>query len=77
MARKRVVVIDAYNVIKVFRKLGVSFEEIAALGCRIEGEPELKVTPALLAVWYEEETKEREQGVPPISVKVAGPDEKK
>ena len=35
MADKRVLVIDAYNVIKVFRKLGVSFEEIAALGCHV------------------------------------------
>lgn len=76
MAGKRVLVIDSYNVIKVFRKLGVSFEEIAALGCRIEGEPELKLTPALLAVWYEAEVEEREKGLP-ASGKVAGPDGKK
>jgi hypothetical protein len=65
MASKRVLVIDAYNVIKVFRKLGVSFEEITALGCRIDGEPGLSVTPDLLAVWYEEEKEEREKGIPP------------
>ena len=58
MTRK--LVIDAYNVIKVFRELGVSYEEIAALGCHIESEPALKVTPALVAVWYEEEKEERE-----------------
>jgi hypothetical protein len=62
MAQKRKLVIDAYNVIKVFRELDVSFEEIAALGCRIQGEPQVSVTPALLAVWFEEEKKEREAG---------------
>jgi hypothetical protein len=51
MARKRELIIDAYNVIKVFRQLGVSFEEICSLGCSINGEPELKLTPALIAVW--------------------------
>jgi hypothetical protein len=61
MAGKRVLVIDAYNVIKVLREVGVSFEEIAALGCRIEGEPALKATAALVAVWYEEEKEEREK----------------
>ncbi len=60
MSRKRELVIDTYNVIKVFRQLGVSFEEIAALGCRVEGEPALKVTPALVAVWYEEEKADNE-----------------
>ena len=40
MGRKRELVIDAYNVIKILRELDVSFEEIAALGCHIEGEPE-------------------------------------
>jgi hypothetical protein len=39
MARKRELVIDGYNVIKVLRDFDVSFEEIAALGCHIEGEP--------------------------------------
>ena len=38
----------------------VSFEETAALGCRIEGEPDLKLTPALILLWYEE-AKEAEQ----------------
>ena len=75
MASKRVLVIDAYNVMKVFREFGVSFDEIAALGCRIEGEPELKLTPALLSVWYEEEKEEREKGL--SSGKKAGPDGKK
>lgn len=60
MGRKRELLIDAFNVIRVFRELGVSFEEIANLGCRIDGEPELKLTPALIAVWYEEEKSERE-----------------
>lgn len=46
--------VDAYNVIKVLRELGVSFEEIAALGCHVEGEPGLKLTPELIAAWYEE-----------------------
>ncbi len=41
----------------------MSFEEIAALGCHIEGEPELNVTPALVTVWFEEETEEREAGI--------------
>ena len=35
-------------------------EEIAGLGWRVEGEPDLKPTPALIAVWYEEEKNERE-----------------
>ena len=48
MARKRELVIDAYNVIKVFRQLGVSFEDICSLGCSIDGEPELKLTPRSL-----------------------------
>ena len=54
MSKKRVLAIDAYNVIKVLRELGVSFEEIAALGCHVEGEPGLKMTPELIAAWYEE-----------------------
>ena len=56
----RKLVIDAYNVIKVFHELGVSYEEIAALGCHIEGEPEKKLRPELIAVWFDEETRERE-----------------
>ena len=32
MVGKRVLVVDAYNVIKVFRQLGVSFEEAAPSG---------------------------------------------
>ena len=54
----RSLVLDGYNVIKVLRGLDVSFEEIAALGCHIDGEPERKLTPQLIALWYEEETKD-------------------
>lgn len=55
MSKMRVLVVDAYNVIKVLRELGVSFEEIAALGCHIEGNPgHQKMTPELIAAWYEE-----------------------
>jgi hypothetical protein len=64
MARKRELVIDAYNVIKVFRQLGVSFEDICSFGCSITGEPEQKLTPALIAVWYEEEKEVREASTP-------------
>lgn len=64
MSRRRVLAIDAYNVIKAFRELGVSFEEIAALGCRIDGEPGLNLTPALIAAWYEAEKEERKAGMP-------------
>ena len=42
------------QVIKVLRELGVSFEEIAGLGCHVEGEPGQKMTPELIAAWYEE-----------------------
>ena len=63
MANTRVLVIEAYNVIKVLRGLGVSFEEIAALGCHIEGEAGRNVTPELIAVWFEEEKQEREATV--------------
>jgi hypothetical protein len=55
MSKKRVIVVDAYNVIKMLRELGVSFEEIATLGCHIEGEHHQKMTPELIATWYEEE----------------------
>jgi len=41
---KRILVVDAYNVIKVFRDLDVSFEEIAALGRGVLG-------PAPKAQW--------------------------
>ena len=54
MPKKRVLVIDGYNVIKVLRELGVPFEEIAALGCHLDGEPSQKMTPELIAAWYEE-----------------------
>jgi hypothetical protein len=57
---KRVLVVDGCNVIKVLRELDVSFEEIAALGCHMEGEPERKLRPELIAVWFEEERIERE-----------------
>jgi hypothetical protein len=58
--RKRELVVDGYNVIKVLRELEVSFEEIAALGSHIEEEPRRKLTPELIAVWFEEEKRERE-----------------
>jgi hypothetical protein len=61
MPRKRVLAVDAYNVIDIFRKLGLSFEEIAALGFQIEGEPERKLTPELISVWYEEEKRDARQ----------------
>ena len=35
-------------------------QEIAGLGCHVVGEPELKLRPELIAVWYEEEGRERE-----------------
>ena len=60
MPNKRELVIDGYNVIKVLRDLDVSFEEIAALGCHIEDEPEKKLRPELIAVWFEEEKRERD-----------------
>jgi hypothetical protein len=44
MSKKRVLVVNAYNVIKVLRELGVSFKEIATVGCHVEGEPGLKLT---------------------------------
>jgi hypothetical protein len=56
---KRALAVDAYHVIEIFRKLGLSFEEIAALGFHLEDEPDRKLTPALIAVWYEEEKRER------------------
>jgi len=57
---KRSRVLDGYNVIKGLRDLDVSFEEIAALGCHVEGEPGRRLTPELIAVWFEEEKAERE-----------------
>jgi hypothetical protein len=60
MAKKRVLVVDGYNVIKILRDFDVSFEEIAGLGCHIEGQPDRKLRPELIAVWFEEETRERE-----------------
>ena len=72
MAGKRVLVVDGYNVIKILRDFDVSFEEIAALGCHIEGESELKLTPALIAVWYEEEKKSGK----PAHLKGQSPDRK-
>ena len=56
---KRILAVDAYNVIEIFRKLELSFEEIAALGFHLEDEPDRKLTPELIAVWYEEEKRER------------------
>jgi hypothetical protein len=60
MSKKRVLVVDGYNVIKVLREFDVSFEDIASLGCHIEGEPETKLRPELIAVWFDEENRERE-----------------
>jgi hypothetical protein len=60
---KRSLVVNGYNVIKVLLELGVSFDEIAALGCHIEQEPGRKLTPELIAVWFEEEKREREVGL--------------
>jgi len=60
MSGKRVLVVDGYNVIKLLREFDISFEDIASLGCHIEGEPATKLRPELIAVWYEEETRERE-----------------
>jgi hypothetical protein len=57
---KRNLVENGFNVIKVLRELDVSFEEIAALGCHIEGEPKKKLRPELIAVWFDEERIERE-----------------
>jgi hypothetical protein len=62
MSNKRVLVIDGYNVIKILRDFDVSFEEIAALGCHIEGEPDKNLRPELIAAWYVEEKDEREGG---------------
>ena len=45
---KRVLAVDAYNAIEIFVKLGLSFEEIAALGFRFEDEPDRKLTPELM-----------------------------
>ena len=59
MSGKRVLVVDGYNVIKLLREFVISFEDIASLGCHIEGEPATKLRPELIAVWYEEETRER------------------
>jgi hypothetical protein len=47
MSQKRVVVVDGYNVVKLLRELDVSFEEIASLGCYVEGEPGKKLRPEL------------------------------
>jgi hypothetical protein len=65
MTKKRVLVVDGYNVIKILRDFDVSFEEIAGLGCHIEEEPDRKLRPELIAVWFEEEKKEREPKTPP------------
>ena len=64
MRNTRGLVVDGYTVITVLRDLGVTFEEIAALGCHIEGEPDRKLRPELIAVWFEEEKEEREAGTP-------------
>jgi hypothetical protein len=56
---KRMIVFDAYNVIELLRGLKLSYEEIAGLGCHVAGEPERMLRPELIAVWYEEEKRER------------------
>jgi hypothetical protein len=60
MRNTRGLVVDGYNVIAVLRDLGVTFEEIAALGCHIEGAPDRKLRPELIAAWYEDKKEERE-----------------
>ena len=60
MRNTRGLVVDGYNVITVLRDLGVTFDEIAALGCHIEGAPDRKLRPELIAAWYEDEKEERE-----------------
>ena len=42
----------------------MSYEDICSFGCSLAGELELKLTPALIAVWYEEEKAEREASTP-------------
>jgi hypothetical protein len=66
MSKKRALVFDGYTVIKLLRELDVSFEEIASLGCHIEGESHTKLRPELVAVWFAEERMEREpeHGIP-------------
>jgi hypothetical protein len=54
MSKKRVLVVNAYNPIKVLREHGVSFEEIATLGCHIEGQVSQTMAPELIAAWYED-----------------------
>jgi hypothetical protein len=56
---KRVLAVDAYNVIDIFQKLGLSFEEIAARRFHLKDEPDRKLTAGLIAVWNEEEKRER------------------
>jgi hypothetical protein len=60
MSKKRMLVVDVYHVVKLLRELDVSFEEIASLGCYIEGEAGKKLRPELIAVWFNEENEERE-----------------
>ncbi|MGA7324293.1 MAG: hypothetical protein WBX25_07390 [Rhodomicrobium sp.] len=60
MSKKRLLVVDGYNVIKLLREFDISFEDIAALGCHMESEPATKLRSELIAVWYEEETRQRE-----------------
>jgi hypothetical protein len=60
MSKRRALVVDGYNVIKLLREFDISFEDIAALGCHIEREPATKFRSELIAVWYEEETRQRE-----------------
>jgi hypothetical protein len=60
MRNTRGLVVDGYNVITVLRDLGVTFEEIAALACHIEGAPDRKLRPELIAAWYKDEKEERE-----------------
>jgi hypothetical protein len=55
----RLLTVDAYNVMAIFVKLGLSFDEIAALGFYMQDEPDRKLTAAQLQVWFEEETRLR------------------
>jgi hypothetical protein len=56
---KRVLAVDAYDVIDIFLKLGVSFEDIASLEFHFEDEPDRRLTAEFIAAWYEEEKRER------------------
>ena len=49
---KRVLAVDAYDVIDIFLKLGVSFEDIASLEFHFEDEPDRRLRAEFIAAWY-------------------------